>query len=147
MTLAWILAASVAGGTLSAGLAAFSLYLRASWMPILVSYAIGALLGAAFLEVIPHAFELGTPRQAGAGILAGIFGFFVLEKLLLWRHCHTENCEVHRPHAAHERPPGHDQGPTGALSMVGDTVQEMVDGVLIAAAFLRSPELGDVRPL
>ena len=57
MTLAWILAASVAGGTLSAGLAAFSLYLRASWMPILVSYAIGALLGAAFLEVIPHAFE------------------------------------------------------------------------------------------
>ena len=64
MTLAWILAASVAGGTLSVGLAAFSLYLRASWMPILVSYAIGALLGAAFLEVIPHAFELGTPRQA-----------------------------------------------------------------------------------
>jgi zinc and cadmium transporter len=142
MTLAWILAASVAGGTLSAGLAAFSLYLRASWMPILVSYAIGALLGAAFLEVIPHAFELGPPRQAGAGILAGIFGFFVLEKLLLWRHCHTENCEVHDPHAQ-----VHDHGRSGALIMVGDTVHNFVDGVLIAAAFLQSTELGVIAAL
>src|SRR5256885_16038310 len=143
MTLAWILAASVAGGTLSAGLAAFSLYLRASWMPILVSYAIGALLGAAFLEVIPHAFELGTPRQASAGILAGIFAFFVLEKLLLWRHCHTENCEVHDPHEH-----GHsDHGRTGALIMVGDTVHNFVDGVLIAAAFLESTELGLIAAL
>src|SRR5437868_7239350 len=142
MTLAWILAASVAGGTLSAGLAAFSLYLRASWMPILVSYAIGALLGAAFLEVIPHAFELGTPRQASAGILAGIFGFFVLEKLLLWRHCHTENCEVHDPHQ-----PSHDHGRSGALIIVGDTVHNFVDGVLIAAAFLQSTELGVVAAL
>jgi len=130
------------GGTLSAGLAAFSLYLRASWMPILVSYAIGALLGAAFLEVIPHAFELGTPRQAGAGILAGIFGFFVLEKLLLWRHCHTENCEVHDPHAQ-----VHDHGRSGALIMVGDTVHNFVDGVLIAAAFLQSTELGVIAAL
>ena len=142
MTLGWILAASVAGGTLSAGLAAFSLYLRASWMPILVSYAIGALLGAAFLEVIPHAFELGTPRQASAGILAGIFGFFVLEKLLLWRHCHTENCEVHDPHAQ-----VHDHGRSGALIMVGDTVHNFVDGVLIAAAFLQSTELGVIAAL
>src|SRR5438874_6154643 len=140
MTLAWILAASVAGGTLSAGLAAFSLYLRASWMPILVSYAIGALLGAAFLEVIPHAFELGTPRQAAMAILAGIFGFFVLEKLLLWRHCHTENCEVHDRHA-------HDHGRSGALIVVGDTVHNFVDGVLIAAAFLQSTEVGVIAAL
>src|SRR5436190_24336595 len=94
MTLGWILAASFVGGALSAGLAAFSLMLRATWVPMLVSYAIGALLGAAFLEVIPHAFH-ENPREAGMAILAGIFGFFVLEKLLLWRHCHTENCEVH----------------------------------------------------
>jgi zinc and cadmium transporter len=142
MTLGWILAASLAGGTLSAGLAAFSLYLRASWLPILVSYAIGALLGAAFLEVIPNAFELGAPRQAAAGILAGIFGFFVLEKLLLWRHCHTENCEVHDPHTH-----VHDHGRSGALIMVGDTVHNFVDGVLIAAAFLQSTELGVIAAL
>ena len=95
MTLAWILAASVAGGTLSAGLAAVALKLRATWVPMLVSFAIGTLLGAAFLEIIPHAFETGEAHQVAFSILGGIFGFFVLEKLLLWRHCHTEHCEVH----------------------------------------------------
>src|SRR3954470_23729675 len=136
MTLGWIVAASFAGGTLSAALAAFALMLRAAWISMLVSYAIGALLGAAFLEVIPHAFEK-APRQAGFSILVGIFAFFVLEKLLLWRHCHTENCEVHDPHAQ-----AHDHGRSGALIVVGDTVHNFVDGVLIAAAFLQSTELG-----
>ncbi|HEY8250329.1 MAG TPA: ZIP family metal transporter [Burkholderiales bacterium] len=139
MTLAWILAASIAGGTLSAGLAAASLALRATWVPMLVSFAIGALLGAAFLEIIPHAFEQGEAHQVAFSILGGIFGFFVLEKLLLWRHCHTENCEVHDPHAA-----PHDHGRSGALIIVGDTVHNFVDGVLIAAAFLQSIELGVV---
>jgi zinc and cadmium transporter len=135
MTLAWILVASVAGGTLSAGLAAASLALRATWVPMLVSFAIGALLGAAFLEIIPHAFEQGEAHQVAFSILGGIFGFFVLEKLLLWRHCHTENCEVHD---------AHDHGRSGALIVVGDTVHNFVDGVLIAAAFLQSIELGVV---
>jgi zinc and cadmium transporter len=139
MTLAWILAASVAGGTLSAGLAALALTLRATWIPMLVSFAIGALLGAAFLEVIPHAFESGEAHQVAAAILGGIFGFFVLEKLLLYRHCHTEHCEVHDQHGA-----AHDQGRSGALIVVGDTVHNFVDGVLIAAAFLQSTELGVV---
>ena len=141
MTLGWILAASVAGGALSAGLAAFSLLLRASWVSMLVSYAIGALLGAAFLEVIPQAFK-ENPREAAVSILAGIFAFFVLEKLLLWRHCHTENCEVHDQH---QQP--HDHGRSGALIIVGDTVHNFVDGVLIAAAFLQSTELGIVAAL
>ena len=137
MTLGWIVAASVAGGTLSAGLAAFSMLLRATWVPMLVSFAIGALLGAAFLEVIPHAFERGDPHEAAIAILGGIFGFFVLEKLLLWRHCHTENCEVHDQHAR-----AHDQGRSGLLIVVGDTVHNFVDGLLIAAAFLQSTEVG-----
>ena len=137
MTLAWILAASLAGGTLSAGLAAASLALRATWVPMLVSFAIGALLGAAFLELIPHAFEIGETHHVGMAILGGIFGFFVLEKLLLWRHCHTENCEVHDQHAS-----GHDHGRSGALIIVGDAMHNFIDGVLIAAAFLQSTELG-----
>jgi zinc and cadmium transporter len=143
MTLGWILAASIAGGTLSAGLAALALSVRATWVPMLVSYAIGALLGAAFLEVIPHAFEQGEPQEAAAAILGGIFAFFVLEKLLLWRHCHTENCEVHDPHEA-ARSGAHDHGRSGALIVVGDSVHNFVDGVLIAAAFLQSTELGIV---
>ncbi len=142
MTLGWILVASFAGGTLSAALAAFALYLRSTWIPMLVSYAIGALLGAAFLEVIPHAFAKGEPRQAASAILAGIFAFFVLEKLLLYRHCHTENCEVHDQHEH-----AHDQGRSGALIIVGDTVHNFVDGVLIAAAFLQSNQLGIVAAL
>lgn len=136
MTLGWILVASVAGGTLSAGLAAASLAVRASWVPMLVSFAIGALLGAAFLEIIPHAFETGEAHQVAFAILAGIFGFFVLEKLLLWRHCHTEDCEVHDQQR--------DGGRSGALIVVGDTVHNFLDGVLIAAAFLQSIELGVV---
>jgi zinc and cadmium transporter len=135
MTLAWILAASVAGGTLSAGLAAVALKLRATWIPMLVSFAIGTLLGAAFLEIIPHAFETGEAHQVAFSILGGIFGFFVLEKLLLYRHCHTEHCEVHD---------AHDHGRSGTLIVVGDTVHNFVDGVLIAAAFLQSTELGVV---
>ncbi len=142
MTLGWILAASVAGGTLSAALAALSLYLRASWVPMLVSFAIGALLGAAFLEVIPHAFEIGEPREAAIAILAGIFAFFVLEKLLLWRHCHTENCEVHDQHTQSQ-----DRGRSGLLIVVGDTVHNFVDGLLIAAAFLQSTELGIITAI
>jgi zinc and cadmium transporter len=142
MTLGWIVAASVAGGTLSAGAAAFALALRAAWLPTLISFAIGALLGAAFLEVIPEAFEKGDPHEAGLAILAGIFVFFVLEKLLLWRHCHTEACEAHDPHRF-ER----DRGRSGTLIVIGDTVHNFVDGVLIAAAFLQSTELGIVAAL
>ncbi len=62
-SLGWIVVASLAGGVLSAGAAAVALFLRPAWISTLVSYAIGALLGAAFLEVIPHAFENGEPHR------------------------------------------------------------------------------------
>jgi zinc and cadmium transporter len=142
MTLVWILGASFVGGALSVALAAFSLWLRASWVSTLISYAIGALLGAAFLEVIPEAFSKGEPRAVATGILAGIFGFFVLEKLLIWRHCHTENCEAHDTHLE-----AHDHGRSGALIMAGDTMHNFVDGLLIAAAFLQSTQLGIVTAI
>ena len=137
MTLVWIVLACLAGGALSVGAAAFALVLRAKWIPMLVSFAIGTLLGAAFLEVVPHAFESGDTRQAAAAILGGILGFFLLEKLLLWRHSHDHGDGAgtthHREHAR-----------AGMLIVVGDTVHNFVDGVLIAAAFLQSPELGVV---
>jgi len=142
MTLAWILAASIAGGALSVLVASFTLVLSGAWVPMLVSYAIGALLGAAFLEVIPHMFAHGDPRTAAIAILAGIFGFFVLEKLLLWRHCHEEDCEAHDRHAQ-----PHDHGRSGLMIVVGDTVHNFVDGLLIAAAFLESTQLGIVTAL
>jgi zinc and cadmium transporter len=141
-TLGWILTASIAGGALSVAFASLALLLRAAWVATLVSYAIGALLGAAFLEIVPHAFAHGDPRHAAIAILAGIFAFFVLEKLLLWRHCHTENCEAHDQHDVQ-----HDHGRSGALIMVGDTIHNFLDGLLIAAAFLESTQLGVITAL
>ena len=145
MTLVWILAATVAGGILSVLVAAAVAFnARASWIPVLISYAVGALLGAAFLEVLPHAFGKAANIETMAGtVLAGILLFFVLEKLVLWRHCHVEQCEARDPPtAAH-----HDQGRSGMMIMIGDTFHNFVDGVLIAAAFLASNELGIVTAI
>jgi zinc and cadmium transporter len=141
MTLAWIVAASIAGGAISVCAAALALFLRAAWIQSLVSYAIGALLGAAFLEVIPHAFEHGEPHRVAMSILGGILAFFVLEKLFLWRHSHDEH-EV-----AHEHNHGHDQGRSGTLIMVGDSIHNFLDGILIAAAFLQDVKLGTITAL
>jgi len=145
MTLVWIIAATIAGGVLSvlaAAIVAFNA--RASWIPVLISYAVGALLGAVFLEILPHAFQMSDSIERTAGaILAGILLFFVLEKLVLWRHCHVEQCEAHDPPtAAH-----HDHGRSGMMIMIGDTFHNFVDGILIAAAFLANHELGIVTSI
>ena len=147
--LEWIVAASLAGGVVSAGAAAVALALRASWIPTLVSFAIGALLGAAFLEVIPHAFENGEPHLVAGSILGGILGFFLLEKLLLWRHSHEghDGEPGGEQAAAHHHGGGHDHGRSGALIVVGDTIHNFLDGILIAAAFLQSTQLGIVAAL
>jgi zinc and cadmium transporter len=142
--LGWIVAASLAGGVCSAAAAAFALFLRAAWISTLVSFAIGALLGAAFLEVIPHAFEHGEPHAVAGAILGGILVFFLLEKLLLWRHSH----EGHEAgHDGGEPGAAHDHGRSGALIVVGDTIHNFLDGILIAAAFLQSTQLGVVTAL
>ena len=143
-TLAWIMAASVAGALLSV-IAAAVLALRASaiQVPMLISYAIGALLGAVFLEILPHAFEAtGSAHRVAAVVLGGILFFFVLEKLVLWRHCHAEQCEAHD----HHRDPN-DHGRSGMMILVGDTIHNFVDGVLIAAAFIADTGLGIITAL
>jgi zinc and cadmium transporter len=135
-----ILLASAAGGLLSVLLASVALRMRAEWVPVMVSYAIGALLGAVFLEILPHAVEhAGNFQTMGGVVLGGILGFFILEKLVLWRHCHTEHCEAHGT-PAHD----HDHGRSGMMITVGDTVHNFVDGVMIAAAFLVDMKLGVV---
>lgn len=143
-TLAWIITASIAGAVLSvAGAAAFALRVSPARIPMLISYAIGALLGAVFLEILPHALEqAGNVHVLTGVILAGILVFFVLEKLVLWRHCHTEECEAHDQHAA-----AGDHGRSGTMIMVGDTIHNFVDGVLIAAAFMADTTLGLVTAL
>ena len=142
-TLLSIVIASLVGGVLSLlAAAAFAYSARLSWVPILVSYAIGALLGAAFLEILPHAFELGgSINGITSTLLIGILSFFVLEKLVLWRHCHTDHCEAHAPDLSY------DHGRSGLMITVGDTFHNFVDGVIIAAAFMTNFQLGVVTAL
>jgi zinc and cadmium transporter len=144
--LAYIILASLVGGVLSIVIAAAAAFSAGpALVPVLVSYAIGALLGAAFLEILPHAFETATNVNAMTGsVLAGILLFFVLEKLVLWRHCHTDECEAH---AFHDAGQDHDHGRSGLMITVGDTFHNFVDGIIIAAAFMTSVPLGMVTAL
>lgn len=151
-TFTWILAATIVGG-LASVLGAWLIASRASaaQVPILISYAVGALLGAVFIELLPHAFNRSDNLQmTAATILAGLLLFFILEKLVLWRHCHIEECEAHDPHDGHPAQPAapvahhHDQGRSGMMILIGDTFHNFVDGILIAAAFLADTQLGIV---
>lgn len=144
--LAWIILFSLLGGVLSVLAAAVFLLLpngaRNRMLPHFVSFAIGALLGAAFLALLPHAMRGVEDFHAlGLTVLLGILGFFLLEKLVLWRHCHVEHCEAHTPDEEQ-----HGQA-AGTLVLIGDGMHNLVDGVLIAAAFLTDIHLGIVTSL
>ncbi len=145
-TLAAILIATAAGSVLSLLLAAaLAFSARPSWVPVLVSYAIGALLGASLLEVLPEAVEMGGDiKTVAKALLGGILLFFLLEKLVLWRHCHDEVCEAH---SSHDHDHGHDHGRSGMMITVGDTFHNFVDGIIIAGAFLVDFRLGAVTAL
>lgn len=143
--LAWIVVTSLLGGLLSVLAAAlFVLNARAQYLGGLVSYAIGALLGAVFLDILPEALHLTTNITAvSATVLLGILLFFTLEKVLIWRHCHHEHCEAHEPHEHG----GNDHGRSGAMIIVGDTFHNFIDGIIIAAAFMVDVQLGIVTAL
>jgi len=143
--LSWIILASFLGGILSVIAAAlFALNARASYLGGLVSYAIGALLGAVFLDILPEAIKLTTNvASVSATVLLGILLFFTLEKVLIWRHCHHDHCEAHEPHEAS----AHDHGRSGTMVIVGDTFHNFIDGIIIAAAFLADVQLGIVTAL
>lgn len=142
-TLAWIMSVALAGGLLSVAAAAgITSLMGVAGVSTLISYAIGALLGAVFLEILPHGLEHGDPHSLTFTILVGILVFFVLEKLVLWRHCHHDRCEAHEP-----QPAGHDHGRSGLLILIGDTFHNFVDGILIAAAFMENTQLGIVTAL
>jgi len=141
----WIILFCLLGGLLSVLAAALFLVLSESLrnhlLPHLVSFATGTLLGAAFLGLLPHALETvaGTDTHViPMTVLLGLLGFFLLEKLVLWRHCHADHCEVHAPD---QKSRDHS---TGTMILVGDGLHNFLDGILIAAAFMTDIHLGIV---
>ena len=146
--LTWIVLFCLLGGVLSVLAAALFLVLsetqRNSLLPHLVSFATGTLLGAAFLGLLPHALALAGDSDVHTiplAVLFGLLGFFVLEKLVIWRHCHEDHCEVHG-----SEPVDHPDS-TGALILIGDGLHNFLDGILIAGAFLTDIHLGIVTSL
>jgi len=132
MLFVWILGFSILGSVGAIAGAALLLVLpavvRVRLVPYLISYATGTLLAAAFLGMIPAALRQAPGQPILATVLAGIVLFFILEKLVIWRHCHDSDCEVH--------------GQAAPLILIGDAFHNFVDGVVIAAAFLTSVPLG-----
>lgn len=150
--LAWIVLFTVLGGGLSALAASMFLLsnerVRTAVLPHMVSFATGALLAAALLGLLPHAIEgagLEQTHAIGLTLLIGLLIFFVLEKLVLWRHCHQDVCEGHLPS---ENDHHHGRAAASAsLILIGDSFHNILDGVLIAAAFMTDIHLGIVTAL
>ena len=113
-----------------------------------MSFAVGALLGAVFLELLPHALESGQPPQVMLTVLVGLLAFFLLEKLVLWRHAHghdahsDERDETEHDHALHRAPAVGDGGRSGLMILIGNGVHNFCDGIVIAAAFIADDALG-----
>lgn len=133
MILLWILGFGLFG-SFGAVMAAGSVLLvdepvRQRLLPFLVSYATGTLLATALLGLLPEAIEQASVDAVLPTVLAGLVAFFVLERVLMWRHCHViGHCARH--HAA------------APLIVIGDTLHNFVDGIVLAAAFLSSVPLG-----
>jgi zinc and cadmium transporter len=109
----------------------------AAWVPRMVSYAVGVMLAAAFLELLPEAFSQADSVEALFALtLAGLLAFFLLEKVAVWRHRHDHG------HGTHTHGAVHGARGTGMMIIVGDGFHNFVDGVLIAAAFLTDVKLG-----
>jgi zinc and cadmium transporter len=159
--LIWIVGFTLLGGALSAFAASLFLLVperkRAAVLPHLVSFATGALLGAALIGLLPHAVEsagVASVHTLGLTLLFGILVFFLLEKFVLWRHCHVDVCEGHEDPLGHEHGRAHGRvsehardAASARLILIGDGFHNILDGVLIAAAFMTDIHLGVVTAI
>ena len=129
-TLMWVL-----GGTIFISLISFvgvlTLMLKERILGrillVLVSLSAGALMGGAFLHLMPEAIEESTAEAVLIYTLVGFAFFFLVEKLLHWRHCHKEHCEVHT---------------FAYMNLIGDGIHNFIDGLILAASFMTSIPVG-----
>jgi zinc and cadmium transporter len=150
-TLGWILFCTIAAGALSVLIAGVFLLAperrRNQALPHLVSFATGALLGAALLALLPEAVKLGGADSVygiGLSLVVGIGVFFVLEKAVLWRHSHSGEYADHGAYHDHHQ---HREEASATLVLIGDSMHNALDGVLIGAAFLTDTQLGIVTAI
>jgi zinc and cadmium transporter len=147
-TLLQIVVAALSGGVIATIAAAGTLALGAAWISRLVSFAVGALLGAVFLELLPEALAEASAQRVMLTTLVGLLGFFLLEKLVLWRHAHGHDQhaddvdETEHDHALHAHGGHADGGRSGLMILIGTSVHNFCDGVVIAASFLADSALG-----
>ena len=108
-----------------------TLVLKDKWLDkillTLVSLASGALMGGAFLHLLPEAVEETDGQVAFVWVLIAFAVFFVIEKIFQWRHCHKGHCEIHT---------------FGYMSLLGDSIHNFIDGLIVAASFVESINLG-----
>ena len=143
MTLAWIVIATLAGGVLSVVVAAgLTLSVLSRIVQHLVSLSTGVLLATALLDILPEAFESkASPQALFATLLAGLMFFFLLEKAELYRHSHHHEGDEHHHHHGFDK----QQAGRGGWSVIlGDSIHNFCDGIIIAAAFLTDMRLGVV---
>jgi zinc and cadmium transporter len=141
MSLIWIVISAVTGGLCALLIAHWLAYrVFVGYLHHMVSLSVGVLLAVSLLHLLPEAFEVETDVHALFDtMLASFIGFFVLEKIALLRHSHHHEGDGHHHHSGHDR---HEAGRGGVMILIGSSLHNLVDGVLIAAAFLVDPTLG-----
>lgn len=116
-------------GVLTLGIARTKI---ARWTLMLVALSAGTMLGAAMFHLLPEAAEAMEPAQLFMLVTISFVIFFLIEKVLHWRHCHDDNCEEHS---------------IGTMNLIGDSVHNLIDGLIIGSAFAVSPQIGVVTTL
>ncbi len=159
MTLLYIIIAALIGGLASCSVAAIALWAKLQSIERWVAFSVGAMLAVVFLDILPHALSDGVvPSSLMAWVLGGVLFFFFLEKLVIWRHSHGEltppptdgsaandaSHPHHHHHHHHAHGHTHDRGRSGMMVLIGDSLHNATDGVVIAAAFLADFKLGVV---
>lgn len=140
-----LLATTLAGVVSITAAAVFSFSLLSKMVERMVSLSVGILLSTSLLHALPEAFESEADAHAlFATLLAGLLGFFLLEKMAILRHSHHYEGDGHGHEHGHD---AHEAGKAGWMILVGDGLHNFTDGILIAAAFLADPGLGLITAL